>query len=460
MANPDKVPIFAFEIDTYHYVFSNGTIPSSTTPTKPWFTDAGPDDLILTVNDLEGGADLQDLVVHVQDLLQAITADFPTFVFEGKTMFLKAGWGHIDPITLLPVADTDYGDFATLFTGKIDSVESENANNDYSFTCPDIRVELAKVIFTVGDDGFPTDSSHPKTLNGHPLDILLEILETEVGLLTSQIDLAKIAQYRALYSGMQMTFSTDSPPVAKEFIEAEILKPMAAYHRSNNLGQFTVDFFYPIDLTPVYNFTPDNLADIPEAGQADLINQVEVRMDYDGSNFLAQPLEQSAPSIAKYGMYGLQTIDSKGLRSGLNGEFWGKLTAFLIFLRYSNKALLHGDNGKNTASNPINALWDACLLEPGDLVTMTHPDVPDRVAGVKGITNKTYVVMDRTWQFFAGNVQLKLLEIDLTKFKQYLITGNAEAAYTAASGADQAALMFQSDATGHYSNGNVGNTLG
>jgi hypothetical protein len=57
-------------------------------------------------------------------------------------------------------------------------------------------------------------------------------------------------------------------------------------------------------------------------------------------------------------------------------------------------------------------------------------------------------------------VQFKLLEIDLSKFKRYLITGNAEADYTAASPTDQATLMFQSDAAGEYSNENAGNTLG
>jgi hypothetical protein len=431
----------------------------------PWLI--APDDHMVTVNDLDGGADLADLVLHVQDRGNAILADFPTFVFEGKEMHLRQGFGHIDSDTGEPVSDMALADFVTLFTGKIDSVESENANNDYCFTCPDVRTELSRVIYRIADDGFSTDSKHVRTLNGHPLDILLAALQSEVGLDPSRIDIAGITTYRdTVYSGTQFEFTIDSPPVAKDFLEAEILKPMGAYMRTNNLGQVTVVFFYPLSTTPVLHFQHsepadpgDNLLEIPEAGQADLINQVSTRFDSDGSNFLNESVEEDAASVAKYGLYGQQIIEAKGLRAGLNGFFFSSMTAFLIFLRYANKALCHGDNGKNSASSPINALWSAALVEPGDLVTITHPLIPNRTTGTMGITDKTYVVLDRTWQFFLGNVQFKLLEIDLSKFKQFLITEDGEASYTAASSGDKATLMFLCNDSDEYSNGDPANTL-
>ncbi len=104
--------------------------------------------------------------------------------------------------------------------------------------------------------------------------------------------------------------------------------------------------------------------------------------------------------------------------------------------------------------------WNACVLEPGDIIAVTNPFVPDRIAGVLGINNMFFEVLDRNWRFMDGVVEVKLLAIDFSLFKQYLITGNGEANYAAASSGDKATLMFQCDATGKYSTGAAANTLG
>lgn len=414
----------------------------------PWLVSIS--DLAITVNDLDGGADLADLVFTVQDRRNAITADFPTFIFEGKPVRLLAGFDGMQR-----------ADFVTLFTGKMDSVESTNANTEYIFTAPDIRQELSKVIYTQGDDGLPTDSSHPRTLNANPFDILLNILEVQVGLDPSQVDEAKITQYRdTIYPGIQFEFTITSPPAAKDFIENELMKPLGGYIWSNNLGQVTVNFYYPLTPDSVFDFNRDNLIEIPEAGEADLINEVSVRFDYDSQDKpQVEIVQQDAVSVAKFGQFGQHIIESRGLRAGLQGSFLSILVGFLIFLRYGNKQLCFGSNASNTTSNPVNALWSACLIEPGDIVTVTHSQVPDRTLGVMGITGQTFVVMDRTWQFFECLVQLKLVSIDLSKFKQYLITPNAEVNYNVASSTDQNIYMFQSSAAALYSNGDAGHTL-
>ncbi len=414
----------------------------------PWLLSI--EDHMLTINDLDGDADLADLIFNVQDRTQLITADFPGFVFEGKRMRLLAGFDGMAR-----------SDFVTLFTGRVDSIESANANMEYVFTNPDVRQELTRTIYTVADDGFPTDSSHVRTLNGNPLDILIAALENEVGLAPGDIDIAKILSYRnSVYNGVQMEFKITTPPVAKNFIADELMKPLAAYIWPNNLGQVSVNFYYPLSPLPVFDFNRDNLIEIPEAGPADLINEVSVRLDYDSSDSpKAIIVREDAASVAKFGLYGNHIIEAKGLRSGLQGAFLGALAAWLIFLRYSFKQLMFGSsNSGNGNANPINALWSACLVEPGDIVTLTHPQVPDRNAGVMGVTGKTFVAMDRQWQFFPCLTQLKLLETDLSKFKQYLIAPNGEAVYTAA-GTDQGKYMFLCNDSDQYSNGDPGNTL-
>jgi hypothetical protein len=456
-ALPNKAPVFVITIAGYSRAFSNRSLITGFVGTVVnWLVAI--EDLQTTVNDLDGGTDLADLIFSVQDTGAAITADFPSFVFEGKLLQLFAGYDGLD-----------FSDFITLFTGRIDSVESSNSNLEYVFTCPDIRSDLNRAIFTTADDGGATSSDHVRTLNGHPLDILIDALETECGMSSAQVDEAKIHQYRdTIYSGAQMSFVLDAAPVAKEFIETELMKPLGAYLRTDNLGRVTVEFAYPVTATPVFSFTPDNLLDIPAAGQADLINQVIVRLDAtsgtgSGSGFAAERVEQADASILKYGMYGQQIIESKGLRSGLNGLFLARMTAFLIFLRYSSKALCHGDNGKNSSSDPVTAFWSAARIEPGDFVLMTHPDVPDRAAGVLGIIDKAYVAMDRTLQFAIGGspgtVQLKMIEVDLNKFTQFFIAPNGEADYVAASTADKGKYLFLCSDADVYSNGAAGNAL-
>lgn len=446
-ASLKKKPLYAIVIEGYSKVFANYSgFTVGAVPIVDWLTSI--ENQAITINDLDGGADLADLQFTIQDRGGALTADFPIFTFEGKKVQLLHG-----------LEGMDIADFVPLFTGRIDSIESTNGNTEYFFTCPDIRQELTKIIYGTADNGAATDSNNVRTLNGNPLDMLLAALQVEVGLDSSDIDIAKIINYRNnIYAGVEFEFKITSPPAAKDFIENELLKPLGAYLWSNNLGQITVNFYYPLSIVPVMDFTPDNLLDIPEAGVADLINEVSTRFDYDDSDKpQAELIRQDVGSINKYGLFGQHVIEARGLRSGLQGNLIAGHTAFLMFARYGFKQLAFGSTSGN--SSPVTALWNACLVEPGDIVTVTHPKVPDRLNGVMGITGKTFVVMDRTWHFFECLVEFKLLFIDLTPFRHYLITPNAEASYSSAGPTDQAKYLFQSNDSDQYSIGAAGNTV-
>ena len=453
-ANPIKKPIFVITISGYSRAFSSAPLTDTIGGAAIYDWLVGMEDHQVTVNDLDGGCDLSDFIFTVQDGSPlspgAITADFPSFTFEGKTAQLLQGF-----------AGMALADYVTLLTFRIESVESVTSNLEYTFSCPDILADLAQTIYSTGDDGNATSSSDVRTLLGHPLDILIAALETECGYLSSQVDETKIIAYRdGIYSGAMMQFSLDTAPTAKDFIESEIMKPLGMYLRTNNLGQITIESFYPLDTTTVMDFNLGNLFAIPMVGQADLINEVVLRMDVSSSSsFTTEVVEDYAPSIAKYGLYGQQTIEAKGLRSGLNGIFLGAVTTFLIFMRYGMKALTCGDNGKNSSSNPIDAAWSTALVEPGDFVTMTHPQVPDRDLGVIGITGKTFVVMDRTWQFFEGHVQYKLIAVNLVKLTEFKIAPDGEPDYTSAGPGDKSSLMFLCSDSDLYSNGDPANTL-
>jgi hypothetical protein len=609
-----KQPIYRLEIATYGRIFM--WIPSIgdqlLEPVQPgefiWIEKGGIAPLSLSISDLDGGSNLSTLSVTVQDYKGKITADLPGSQLEGKVATLKTGFPGM--------ARSDY---VTLFTGVVDSVDGANDNLSYVFNCTDNSQVLAKVIFTVGDSGRPTDSNNLRTLNGHPIDILIDALTTEVGLDPSQINLAKLYGYRnGTYAGAQFTFEIDSPPAAKDFIENEIMKTLGGYHFTNSLGQFDVNFFYPTSVIPVFagsligawvdgtgqlvanpfliangvikkvptsavalqlgvndsfytdnagrwqvsvngatavvvqptaapwvftgginsaysgtftsgtaptsvavtagttitiamvnyqdnisqgvsihgavgqhfrdgigipgeispagspglyaspavvfkvpvmTLTTDNTLQIPQAATADLTNVISWRFDKDASgSFLAQPVEEYAKSIARFGsvgagqLYGQTIIESEGMRSGLQGFFLAEFVSRLIFLRYGLKNLTYSG---------VPHLWTTCVLEPGDIVSVTNRFVPDRQKGVMGITSKLMEVMDRDWDFQTGTVTLKLLDASyLSSFGGYLITPDAQAVWTSATTDQKSTYMFMANDSDQYSDGSAAHVLG
>jgi hypothetical protein len=411
------------------------------------------DDHSTTVSDLDGGVDLADLTMNVQDALQAITALFPSYVFEGQRATLLMGY-----------AGMALSQFVPMFTGVISTVSSANGNMEYIFDAASFNAQkLTTNIYTTGDDGFAIDSTHPKTINGHPIDILVSALG-QCGVPPNSIDTAKLYYYRdTIYSGLSFAFTLTASPTGKDFIESELMKPLGAYLRETNTGLLTANFFYPAlsgngtytpPTPPVATLDKTNTADMPLAGEANLIDAVTFRFDDDGTGngtFLSESVQEYGPAIERYGLVGSQIIESKGMRSGFQGFLWADLIARLIFLRYGLK---------NLTLTSVPFLWSECLLEPGDIIQLTIAQVPNRTGGTLGVTDLTFEVLDRTWSFMTGLIELNLLAINLSAFKQYLITPNGEADYTLASSTDKAKYMFLCGANDKYSNGDPANTLG
>jgi hypothetical protein len=435
-----KQPIYLIEIAGYSRAFTS--VQTFVSGQWPWITAI--EDLAVTVSDLDGGADLGQFTFAVQDNGRAITADFPGFTFEGKKVTLKSGFPLMKQ-----------SDFVLLFTGIVDSVETVNQGGEYQFVCSDRSALLTKVIYATGDSGKPTDNDNPHTINAHPLDILLNILRLEIGIADADIDIAGIENYRDnVYAGLQFSFSLTSAPDAATFIKDELMKPLGAYLRVNAAGQFTVTFFYNPGVGSVMSLGVDQLTEVPDAIQADLINVVDVRFDDDGSQkYFAESIQTDAPSVALYGQYGQIIIQSAGLRSGFQGFSQAGFLARLIFLRYGFK---------NFKLESVPFFWTACVLEPGDVISFTNPYIPNRKLGTVGIFEQLLEVLDRTWKFSEGIVELTLLDSGLgvgagALVYKYTVDGDPD--YTVATGAHRATHMYLCADTDLYSNADPAHTL-
>jgi hypothetical protein len=273
------------------------------------------------------------------------------------------------------------------------------------------------------------------------------------------IDVNKIRAYRdGIFSGMQFQFHLSQSVAAADFVKQQILKPLGGYLWANSLGAITVNFFSPLSApTSVATLGPNYWVSIPEAEQLDIINQVQFQFDKDDAtsdasgNYLATDTEIYGPSQNKYGtQFGEQVVQADGIRSGFQGFFTARMVSRMIFGRYGLKNL------KFDQSAP-DSIWQTCLLEPGDIVAVTHPQIPDRVAGVVGVTNKLFEIMNRSFLFSTGRMNLTMIDASyLSVFGLFKISPNGQADYLAGSNV----FMYLCDDTDKYTNGDAGHVLG
>lgn len=460
-ASGEKGIVYRLVMPGYGKVFTN--LVTTANPTdKDWLLSI--DDHTKTVNDLQGGADQETLSFTVQDhgaapgATGAVTVDMATTVFEGQLIQLYVGFPSL----------TSLSDYLLFWQGYVDQVDSVNNNLEYFFTCTDISTKLQQVVYTLADNGAQTSGANIKTLKGHPLDIMLDILANQIkdpatglALPLALIDVTKIKAYRdGPLAGIQFLFHLQQAPAAFDFIKNQILKPLGGYMWVTQ-GKLTVNFFYPLaGPTPVQTLGPDDWLTIPSAEQTAMVNTVQFQFDKDdgagssSGNYLAGNTQTYGPSIAKYGVYGEQNITSDGMRSALQGYLVSWLISRLIFLRYGFKNLKFDQYASA-------GLFTGLLLEPGDVVAVTHPQVPDRQAGVMGITGKLFEVLGKKIQFHPGLITHTMIDASyLLNYGFAEIAPDGEADYTSASSGDKALYMFLAGNNGLYSNSNPGNKLG
>lgn len=460
--NLELTPVYRIVIQGYYRALTN--INAQSNPTDdPWLVSI--DDLSKNINDLEGGAEAEQLQFTIQDHISAgastgwLTRDMGAgMVFEGQLVQLYVGESRL----------TSLSDYTLLWQGYVDQVDSANDNLEYYFTCSDVTTKLNQVVYVTGDDGGQTSGDNIKTLTGHPLDMVLDVLLNQLrepisgqALDPALVDVDKIKAYRdGPFQGMEFLFRLDQPVQALDFIKNQILKPLGGYLWVSQ-GVLTVNFFYPLaGPASVATLTTDNFTSVPSAEQTEMYNTVVYKFDKDDGtggtgNYLSVNTQQYGPSVAKYGLFGEHAVDSDGMRAALQGYLISWLVSFLIFGRYGFKNLKFDQNAADALFYP------AVLIEPGDVVAVTNQFVPDRSAGTMGITGKIFEILNKKINFKDGLITLTMIDAAyLNKFGFAEYAPDGEGDYTTVSSADKQQFMFLSGTAGRYSNGDPGALLG
>lgn len=366
------------------------------------------------------------LAVDVIDFNQEISGDLATTTFEGVQCTLTSG-----------TAALAAGDFIAYGTYIIDSVECLEASLRYRLNLRDLGILLEQSIWEYGDDGYPTSSSHPRTIQGDPMAILEEILETECGYPSGNLNSTVMSAYQAgLFAGFKMVFSITQPPQAKAWIDQEIFNPLAGFGYWNAAGQYTPKFLLPQGPPSVPSYpafgVKSILDPIPTPAPGPYCAALLLNLDYDGQNFNTEILSTDQAGIDLYdGVIQITNRQSRGMQSALGGSLYGRLAASATFRRYATRPWILN----------FRAPWQAVLLELGDVVSVTHPQIPVKGSGM-GITNRWYEVQKKSPNWKEGTVDLSLLDVNWMNAAQRVIAPNGTPDYAGSSPTQQGEYLY------------------
>lgn len=346
------------------------------------------------------------------------------------------------------------------------------------------------------DNGLPISTTNPRYLSGNPLDILLAVMQNEIGvgqatppvlvvntgggsgtgqagygisplwtLYDGTVGLINPNTYMDVpgvialrdgeFSGDRMEFVLTSSQTGKSWVEQEILKPLGLVWIMKSNGQLALKSMKHPAVPTTAVITDSQIIGIPKADRWPIINMVQCSVpssEGSGNNMVPIPFANQS-SLSTYKSRFLTTITSNGLRLGYGG--FQKL--FLLVNRIFNR------HAYGTPTYTFEAFLNQFVMELGEFFTLTHPLLIDYVAGVLGVTSVLCEIVDRQPNYSTGRVTFTIIDTRFIKTSngafQISAVGDAIPVYGSASAPQRALYMFVSDNTGHYSTGAVANQL-
>jgi hypothetical protein len=348
---------------------------------------AGPVSAHHWINSLSGGGSKGDILsgsgtnsplnVGLLDMNKAVTQLLASTTLEGLTATLASGFSGLG-----------LSDFLPLGTYIINEVKTDKSNLRYNLSLRDPGIKLQNLAYLVGDDGWPTADGHQHTVQGNPMAILTELLEGECGYASSQLNAPAIANYQNnLFTGTIMTFHLAQSPQAQAWAQQELFAPLAGYGFWNYAGKYTP--YYPLPLgvvSPAGALTMRNIkSPVPTLSAGPFVGSLAHMLDYNGSGYLNAVMAEYPPAITAYGLPELTTKQSRGLRSADGGVLLCRWAQAAIFRRYGLKPRLL----------TVRCFWPQVVFELGDVVSVTHPFIPDKTTGL-GLANHWYEVTGKS----------------------------------------------------------------
>src|SRR5579884_3739167 len=436
-----------------------------------------------SIQQLQGQSSIGALEIDVIDGGGFMTAFASGGKLVGRRLKLSVGYPGMNS-----------SDFVTVATQEIEGVEVLANGAGLRLDCQDLNRYAKSQIFTSGDDGAAVSNQHPRTLLANPLDILLIVIQNELGLGQAPLldpsawklydpaqwdstfttnptlinpnpflDVDTVLFYRnGIFSGYLFEFVFTQPVEAKQFLEFEIFHPLGGYAVILADGRLSPRFFVPpYSFAGLASLNERNITALPNVKSSPLINQVTFRMDYDGSKFQTELLFLCAPSLQQFGLAGENIIESKGMRLARGGASLAGITANRIFARYSGVNPVTGSPRGGAPSLSLVSQFMNLTIEAGDFVYFSHPQLPNLETGTRGIYNRIMEVVDKQPNYAQGKMAYQLLDTGWMGTKVLSrIAPQGTPAWSSASTAQRERYIFLSqEASQTYSDGTPGKTV-
>lgn len=416
----------------------------------------------------------------------------------------------------------DYADFVAMHTGRVAAI-GRDVSGKMTISITDLLMNLVSDVFLNGgpdawargqaknrfpvfppallDNGVPISNDNPRYLSGNPMDILLAVLQNELGIGQADppdlvvntgggsgtglagfginptwtfydgtdpmtlinpnpyVDVDAILALRdGQFSGDRMEFILTGTTDGKSWIENQILQPLGLYWITKANGQLTLKSMkHPTSTPSTVSLNYNEIVGIPEINRLPVINMVQCSLprsaDGNGSSdaFPMTFVQQS--SVSAYKATYVHTVSSDGLRLGLGG--YQKL--FLLVNRiFSRHAFA-------TPEYTIKTWLKNVVLELGDFILLTHPLMLDLKTGSVGITDALCEITERTPDYANGSVTLKVIDTRFISVPSgnFAIADDATgiADWSSASAPQKAAYVFVSGDDGLMSDSTPGNPI-
>lgn len=415
----------------------------------------------------------------------------------------------------------DISQFATLHTNRVAKI-GRAATGKFTITLQDLLLQLVSNIFVNGgpdpwligqpvnpphtpppsvrDNGVPVSSNNPRYFSGNPLNLLLAVIQNELGLGqaappslvalggggsgTGQagfginpswtffdginditlinpnpyIDVASVQALRdSEFSGDRMEFTFTSSQTGKSWIEDQILKPLGLHWITRPTGELALQSMKHPAATASANATAisdSHILGIPDTDRWPIINMIQATLpsDTEATTTITLTFVQQT-SLSLYKSPQPHAISSEGLRFVYGG--FGKI--FLLVNRIFNR------HGFGTPEYTFTTFLEFATKNIGDFFSLTHPVVLDLATGQMGLTNVLCEIIDRDPNYSNGTITFKVADTRFMKIPsgafQVASAGAGIPAWGSASAGQKLQYMFMSDNTGKMSDGVAGNPI-
>jgi hypothetical protein len=347
------------------------------------------------------------------------------------------------------------------------------------------------------DNGKPITDKNPRYLFGHPLDILLVAMQNDLGVgqdpglgaplvnntqgadgtdkavygtnplwvryipgddLTlinpnAYLDVDGIIALRdGQYIGERMQFVLTRAVTGKSWIDDQILKPLGLYWIAGADGKLRLKpMKHPQTVSPM-SVTEDMIVGIPQITRLPIINFVTVRSQVDnsvretaGRQYKFDQTFVNQTSIGRYNQQYTMDIESDGLRSGVGAGSRSFLTVNRIFNRHAF----------GTAQYEISSFFLTMVLELGDFILFSHPNLADYWTGDMGLVDVLCEVCDREPDYANGQMRYKVLDTRWFNLpdKAYKVPATSVPVWASASPTQKSTYVFMTDDNGKMSDG-------